>query len=162
MKRSGITLGVAAIALCGAGFATGAPAGAPDVCQLLPAQLVATEMDATLLATRNFPDAQHGRARCVYQLAFPRTKGDDDGPQTAIVVWFQPADEYDELAAEHEGPKDVVTGVGDAAFAFLDPGDKRHKIFAVKRGRGMIEVSAERPDHLQALARLALEHLPAK
>ena len=69
---------------------------------------------------------------------------------------MNPADDFDGLRKAAEPPVTPLSGIGDQAYWTLDKETKRHWLTAVKRGTVTIQVSGEKLDSLQSIARLAL------
>jgi hypothetical protein len=72
------------------------------------------------------------------------------------VVWVNPVGDFDGLRDASEPPVTDVTGVGDDAFATTDADTKRIQLTARVRGKVAVQVTSERMDWAQAVARLAL------
>jgi len=148
----GLVLGAA-----GAGAATAETISDPtkiDVCQRVPGEDVAAALGMSLKSTRSM--TTDSSARCLYLLAPP---GKPDESASGAVLWLYKAEDYDALAQYTEGKIEPVSGLGDAAMRFQDPGDGLFKLRVVKRGQFAIEAVAADPDSARKLADLAFAHL---
>ncbi len=93
-------------------------------------------------------------SRCVYILA---SSDKPEAPTDGLVLWLYAPGEYDELKRATEGKLEPVTGLADEAVSFVDPGDGRHKLRLLRRGRFALEATAADAESAKALAKLALE-----
>jgi hypothetical protein len=143
-------------------FATGGAAGqggkppAPpasfesvNVCERLPSEAVAGAVGGRALDAKPVNIKGFAPARCVYGIEI-------DKKRQAFVVWMNPADDFDGLRKAAEPPVTPLSGIGDQAYWTLDKETKRHWLTAVARGKVTIQVSGEKLDSLQSIARLAL------
>lgn len=71
-------------------------------------------------------------------------------------MWINPVGDFDELREASEPPVTDVDGVGDAAFATTDKDTKRVQLTARVRGKVTVQVTSERMEWAQAIARVAL------
>jgi hypothetical protein len=158
------TLGLALVGagVVGAGAAArNALAAAPwdpasvNVCQSIPGEEVAKALGKRLKEAHPF-STKARLSRCTYLLSSP---GAPEGPTEGFALWLYGPDEYDALARFTEGPATDVTGIGDKAILFRDPGDGRYKLRAVRRGRFTLEATAPESDSARKLADLAIRRL---
>jgi hypothetical protein len=78
------------------------------------------------------------------------------GARHAFVVWVNPADDFGGLRDASDPPITDVKGVGDEAFATTDKDTKRIQLTARLRGKVTVQVTSDRMDWAQAVARVAL------
>lgn len=121
-----------------------------QVCELLPGEILASELGAMLVEARFFPLPDSEASRCVYTVASPR------GEQTAFVVWVMPEAEYDGLRDAADQPVEEVRDVGEKAFQFVDPDSSRINLIAVSRGRFVVQVTGDDAGQVRQVAALAL------
>jgi hypothetical protein len=157
----------AVVVLCSFGVPLAAPAapGPPgalvvtdpssvNVCERVPGAEVAKALGKALRSERSVIVKDSKLSRCVYILG---PAGKPDGATEGLVLWLYAPNEYAELNQVTEGKLEPVPGLGDEAVRFLDPGDGRHKVRLLRRGRFSLEASAADAPSSLALARLALE-----
>jgi hypothetical protein len=155
------------VALLGAGLllpvpAVSAPLAGPvvtdpsivNVCERVPGAEVARVLGRALRSERPVVSKQPKLSRCVYILGPP---GKPDAPTEGLVLWLYAPNEYAELNSITEGKLAPVPGLGDEAVRFLDPGDGRHKLRLLRRGRFALEATAGDAQSALTLARLALQ-----
>jgi hypothetical protein len=120
-----------------------------NVCQRVPGSAVAAAVSGKPIDERpvNFPDLT--AARCVYGIEIA-------GTRRAFVVWVNPVDDFDGLRKASEPPIADVKGVGDEAFATTDADTKRIQLTARVRGKVTVQVTSERRDWAEAVAKMAL------
>ena len=120
-----------------------------SVCARVPGEAVAAALAGKLLDARPVNVKDFTAARCVYGIEIA-------GGRRTIVIWINPASDYDGLRDAADGPVTPVSGVGDKAHQTFDADTKRYWLRAVQRGKATVQVSGERPEWLQTVARLAL------
>ena len=69
-------------------------------------------------------------------------------------MWLNPADDFPGLRDASEGPVKPLQGIGDEAFLRIDEDSKRYWPTAVKRGKVTIQISGDRADWVEAVARV--------
>lgn len=143
------------IGLSGRAASAQSPAAAPvNVCERMPGTEVAKAFGKTLRSQRSVAPKGEAASRCVYILA---EAGKPDAPTVGLVLWHYPPADYDELKRVTDAKTEAVPGLGDAAMRFLDPGDGRHKLRVLRRGKFTLEATAPDADSALKMARLALE-----
>jgi hypothetical protein len=125
-----------------------------NVCGRVPGTEVANVLGKALRSERPVVFRDSKLSRCVYIVGPP---GKADGPTEGLVLWLYAPDEYAELNRVTEQKMEPVSGLGDEAVRFLDPGDGRQKVRLLRRGRFSLEATAGDAPSALALARLALE-----
>jgi hypothetical protein len=125
-----------------------------NVCERVPGTEVAKALGKALRSERSVVFRDSRLSRCVYLVGTP---GKADGPAEGLVLWLYAPNEYAELNRVTEQKMEPVPGLGDEAMRFLDPGDGRHKVRLLRRGRFSLEATAGDAPCALALARLALE-----
>jgi hypothetical protein len=117
-----------------------------DVCRLVPGEAVARALGGALVEARTQP------GRCAY---FVVPAGHAPEARRGYVVWVQPPADFEALKEFVEAPTTSVPGLGDDAYAFLDPGDGRFKINVLKRGDLMFQATGESAAAARRLAEAA-------
>lgn len=126
-----------------------------NVCERVPGAEVAKALGKALRSQRPIMVKESKLSRCVYIVGLPAKP---EAPTEGLVLWLYAPREYAELNRVTEGKLEPVPGLGDEAVRFLDPGDGRHKLRLLRRGRFSLEATAGDAASALALARLALEH----
>lgn len=124
-----------------------------NVCERVPGSEVAKALGKPLKSERPIIFKDSKLSRCVYLLLAQARPETTEG----VVLWLYTAKEYAELNKVTEGRLEPVPGLGDEGVRFLDSGDGRHKLRALRKGRYSIESTAGDPASVLALARLAVE-----
>ncbi len=119
-----------------------------NVCQRVSGESVARAVAGRLVDARPVNVKDFASARCVYAVEI-------GGTRRAFVLWFNPPADYDGLREAAEKPVPVA-GIGDAAHMTFDTDTSRYWLTAVARGKVALQATGERPEWVQALARLAL------
>jgi len=127
-----------------------------NVCERVPGGEVARVLGKPLKSERPIVFKDSKLSRCVYLLY---SGGKPEGTTQGLVLWLYAAQEYAELNKVTESKLEPVSGVGDEAVRFLDSGDGRHKLRALRKGRYAVEATAGDAASALALARLAVERL---
>ena len=148
-----IPLGIAALLATTAGPQATDPASV-NVCEKVPGADVAKVLSGTLRSSKPFANEDSRSSRCVYIVAASAAPG---ATSEGLVLWLYDADDYAELNGVTEAKLEPVTGLGDKAVRFLDPGDKRHKLRVLRAGRYSLEATAATAASAAALAKLAVE-----
>ncbi len=125
-----------------------------NVCERVPGTEVAKVLGKALRSERSVVSRDPKLSRCVYIVGPP---GKADGPTEGLVLWLYAPNEYAELNRVTEQKVEPAPGLGDEAVRFLDPGDGRHKVRLLRRGRFSLEATAGDAPSALTLARLALE-----
>jgi hypothetical protein len=125
-----------------------------NVCERVPGGEVAKVLGKPLKSERPIVFKDSKLSRCVYLLY---SGGKPEGATQGLVLWLYAAQEYAELNKATESKLEPVAGVGDDAVRFLDSGDGRHKLRALRKGRYAVEATAGDAASALALARLAVE-----
>lgn len=120
-----------------------------NVCDRVPAASVAAAVSGRPIEQRPVNVKGFTAARCVYGIEI-------GGVRRAFVVWVHPSADYDGLREASEPPRTEVNGVGDEAFATTDVETKRVQVTARKRGTVAVQVTSERLDWAEAVARVVL------
>jgi hypothetical protein len=120
-----------------------------NACERVPPADVAAALSGRALDHRPVNHKGLTAARCVYGIEVA-------GARRAFVVWINPVGDFDELREASEPPVTEVNGVGDAAFATTDKDTKRVQLTARVRGKVTVQVTSERMEWAQAIARVAL------
>jgi hypothetical protein len=120
-----------------------------NVCQKVPGIAVAASVAGRPLDERPVNIKGFNAARCIYGIEI-------GGTRRAFVVWLEPVGEFDGLKAASDPPITAVTGVGDDAFAVTDADTKRLQLTARMKGKVTIQVTGDRLDWVQAVAKAAL------
>ena len=121
---------------------------AVNVCERVPIDQVAAAVAGRALESRPINSKGMAAARCVYGLEI-------DGARRALVLWVNPAADYDDFHKSAAAPA-AVRDLGDEAFEVIDPETKRAQVTARRRGKATVQVTADRSPWAQAVARLAL------
>jgi len=119
-----------------------------DVCERVPIDEVAAAVAGRALESRPINAKGLAAARCVYGLEI-------DGARRALVLWVNPAADYDDFRKSATTPV-AVRDVGDEAFETIDSETNRVQLTARRRGKAKVQVTADRSPWAQAVARLAL------
>ena len=125
-----------------------------NVCERVPGTEVAKVLGKSLKSERPIILKDSKMSRCVYLL---HGQGKPDGATEGVVLWLYTAKEYAELNQVTEAKLEHVPSLGDDAVRFLDSGDGRHKLRALRKGRYSIESTGGDEGSALAVARLALE-----
>ncbi len=125
-----------------------------NVCERVPGADVAKALGKPLKSERPIIFKDSKLSRCVYLLLPP---GKPAGTTEGLVLWLYTAKEYAELNKVTESKLVPVPDLGDEAVRFLDAGDGRHKLRALRKGRYSLETTAGDAATALTLARLALE-----
>lgn len=120
-----------------------------NACQRVPSAAVATALSGRPVDERPVNSKGLTAARCVYGIEI-------SGARHAFVVWVNPADDFGGLRDASDPPIIDVKGVGDEAFATTDKDTKRIQLTARVRGKVTVQVTSDRMDWAQAVARVAL------
>jgi hypothetical protein len=120
-----------------------------NVCERVPSAEIAKAVSGRPVDSRPVNVKGLTAARCVYGI-------DIEGTRRAFVVWVNPVDDFDGLRDASTPPLTEVKGVGDAAFATTDKDTKRVQLTARARGKVTVQVTSERMEWAQAVARVAL------
>lgn len=124
-----------------------------NVCERVPGAYVAKALGKVLRSEKPIVDKESKLSRCVYVLGSATKPGD---PTDGLVLWLYAPGDYDELKSVTEAKTVAVPDLGDEAIRFLDPGDRRHKVRLLRRGRFALETTAADQAAALALAKLAL------
>jgi hypothetical protein len=125
-----------------------------NVCERVPGAELAKVIGRPLKSERSIVFKDSKLSRCVYLLY---SGGKPEGATEGLVLWLYTAQEYAELNKVTESKLEPVSGVGDEAVRFLDPGDGRHKLRALRKGRYAVEATAGDAASAQTLAKAAVE-----
>ena len=120
-----------------------------NVCQRVPSTAIAAAVSGRQIDERPINSKGLSAARCVYGIEIA-------GARHAFVVWVSPASDFDGLREASDPPIADVKGVGDDAFAITDKDTKRIQLTARLRGKVTVQVTSDRMDWAQAVARVAL------
>ena len=120
-----------------------------NVCQRVPSAAVAAAVSGRPLEERPVNIKGFSAARCVYFIEIA-------GIRHPFVVWVNPVADFDGLREASDPPVADVKGVGDDAFATTDPDTMRVQVTARVRGKVAVQVTGDRLDWAQAVARVAL------
>ena len=120
-----------------------------DACKRVPATVVAAAVSGRSIDERPVNFKGLTAARCIYGIEI-------EGARRAFVLWVNPADDFRGLRDASDPPITEVKGVGDDAFAVADKDTKRIQLTAWRRGKVTVQVTSERMDWAQAVARVAL------
>ena len=120
-----------------------------NVCQRVPGSAVASAVSGRAVDERAVNIKGLSAARCVYGIEIA-------GARHAFVVWVNPVGDFEGLREASDPPVVDVAGVGDAAFAITDKDTKRIQLTARLRGKVTVQVTSDRMDWAQAVARVAL------
>ncbi len=142
-----------AIALLGGGVPAAQPTSfeSVNVCERVPIDEVAAAVAGRALESRPINSKGLAAARCVYGLEI-------DGARRALVLWVNPAADYDDFRKSATAPVAVrdLGPFSDEAFETTDPETKRVQLTARRRGKATVQVTADRSPWAAAVARLAL------
>jgi hypothetical protein len=120
-----------------------------NVCERVPSAEIAKALSGRPIDARPVNVTGFVAARCVYGIEI-------EGTRRAFVVWVNPVDDFDGLREASTPPLTDVKGVGDDAFATTDKDTKRVQLTARAGGKVTVQVTSERLDWAQAVARVAL------
>lgn len=120
-----------------------------NVCGRIPATAVAVAISGRVVDERPINPKGLTAARCVYGIELA-------GARHAFVVWVSPAGDFEGLRAGSDAVITDVKGVGDEAFATIDSDTKRVQLTARLRGKVTVQVTSDRMDWAQAIAKVAL------
>jgi hypothetical protein len=120
-----------------------------DACRRIPAAAVAAAVSGRPVDDRPINVKGFDAARCVYGI-------DIAGTRRAFVVWVNPVGDFEGLREAAEPPVTEVKGVGDDAYATTDSDTKRIQLTARLRGKVTVQVTGDRMEWVQAVARAAL------
>jgi hypothetical protein len=120
-----------------------------NICTRVPGEAVAAAVSGKLLETRPVNIKDFAAARCIYGIEI-------GGARRMFAIWISAASEYEGLRNAADGPVTPIAGVGDKAHQTFDNDSKRYWLRAVQRDKVTVEVSGDRPEWLQPIARLAL------
>lgn len=120
-----------------------------NVCDRVPAAAVAQAVSGRPVDARPVNIKDFTAARCVYAVEI-------GGTRHVFVVWVNPEGDFDGLKDASDRPLTEVKGVGDEAFATTDSDTRRIQVTARLRGRVTVQVTSERMDWAQAVAKVAL------
>jgi hypothetical protein len=120
-----------------------------NACERVPPADVAAAVSGRALDHRPVNHKGLTAARCVYGIEIA-------GARRAFVVWINPVGDFDGLREASEPPITDVKGVGDDAFATTDQDTKRVQLTARVRGKVTVQVTSDRMEWAQAIARVAL------
>jgi hypothetical protein len=127
-----------------------------NVCERVPGADVAKALGKALQSERPIVFKDSKLSRCVYLLVVP---GKPAAKAEGLVLWLYTAREYAELNKVTESKLEPVPGLGDEGVRFLDTGDGRHKLRALRKGKYSIEATAGDAASALTVARLAVERL---
>ncbi len=127
-----------------------------DVCKLVPGENIAKAVAGQLAEARSVVAPDGTAPRCIYQVM---SAGGQKPVRAAYVIYLYPPSDFQELRRYTEGKIVDVTGLGDGAYAFHDPGDGRFKIRVLKRDDVTIEASADSAEGARKVANAALASL---
>jgi hypothetical protein len=145
-------------AMTAAVLLAGAAAAAPqtsfesvNVCERVPIDAVAAAVAGRALESRPINSKGLAAAGCIYGLEI-------DGARRALVLWVNPATDYDDFRKSATAPVAVrdLGPLSDEAFETTDPETTRVQVTARRRGKATVQVTADRSPWAQAVARLAL------
>jgi len=120
-----------------------------NACQRVPSTIIAAALSGRPVDERPVNAKGLTAARCIYGIEIA-------GTRHVFVVWVNPADDFGGLRDASAPPISDVKGVGDEAFATADKETKRIQLTARLRGKVTVQVTSERMDWAQAVARAAL------
>ena len=120
-----------------------------NACERVPSTVVAAALSGRAVDERPVNFKGLTAARCVYGIEIA-------GARRAFVLWINPPDDFQGLRDASEPPITDVKGVGDGAFAITDKDTKRIQLTAWRRGKVTVQVTSERLDWAQAVAKVAL------
>lgn len=123
-----------------------------NVCEKVPAAELAAALAGRVLDAKPVNIKGFAAARCVYGIEI-------GGTRRAFVLWVNPAADFDELRKVSEPPVTVIKGIGDEAFATTDNDTKRTQLTARARGKVTVQVTSERLEWAQTVAKVALSKL---
>lgn len=160
-RRKAPSLAVCTAGLLAASAALAAPLVVTDpslinVCERVPGTEVARVLGKSLKSERPIVLKESKMSRCVYQLLGQDKSGE---ATEGVVLWLYTAQEYAELNKVTDAKLEPVPRLGDDAVRFLDSGDGRHKLRALRKDRYSIESTGGDAASALAVARLALERL---
>jgi len=120
-----------------------------NACQRVPSAAIAAAVSGRSVDERPINFKGLTAARCIYGIEIA-------GTRRAFVVWVNPASDFEGLRQASVPPIAEVNGVGDDAFATTDHDTKRVQLTARLRGKVTVQVTSDRLDWAQAVARVAL------
>jgi hypothetical protein len=120
-----------------------------NVCERVPPADVAAVVSGRALDGRPVNVKGLTAARCVYGIEIA-------GARRAFVIWINPAADFEGLRKATDPPVEEIKGVGDEAFAITDKDTKRIQLTARARGKVTVQVTSERMEWAQAVAKVAL------
>jgi hypothetical protein len=124
-----------------------------NVCELIPGDAIARAVGARLNQSR--PTFDKEWSRCTYLVT------DASGKPNGLVVWIQPAEDFEELKKVNDKPMTAVTGLGDAAYMYQDD-DRRFKLNVLKRGDLMFQATGDTKESARKVADAVLAILSKK
>ncbi len=127
-----------------------------DVCQVVPGDAVASAVGGKLAEARPFTPKPPTFTRCTYLVDVP---GGAQTTRKGYALWFYAPSDFEELRKYTEGKVTDIPGLGDGAYIFQDPGDRRFKIRVLRRGDGTIEATADTADAARQVAGIAVAWL---
>ena len=119
------------------------------MCERVPSTAVAEAVSGRPVDAKPINSKGLAAARCVYGIEIA-------GTRRAFVVWVNPVGDFEDLRKGSTPPVTDVKGVGDDAFAITDGDTKRIQLTARLRGKVTVQVTSERMEWAQAVARAAL------
>lgn len=123
-----------------------------NVCQLVPGDVVAQAVGATLNQAQPFFDKTF--SRCTYRVTLKATN-----KPAGYVVWMQPEADFEGLKGVTESPMTPVPGLGDGAYIFEDKEYGRFKLRVLKRGDLMFEATGDSAISARKVADVVVAHL---
>ena len=143
--------------ICVAATASGQPRhdfATLDVCEMVPAAVVARAVNGRVQTTRRFNDKEFGR--CTYVAVLPGSE-----EPHGCVLWVQAASDFEELRKVTSASVTDIAGLGDAAYIFRDE-DGRFKVDVVKKNDLMFQATADTADGARKVAEAVAAHLWSK
>jgi hypothetical protein len=149
LTRAALGAGVVLALAAAAGSAQQTSYESLNVCEKVPAAELATALAGRVLDAKPVNIKGFVAARCVYGIEIT-------GTRRAFVLWVNPAADFDGLRKASEPPVTVVKDVGDEAFATTDNDTKRTQLTARARGKVTVQVTSEKLEWAQTVAKVAL------
>ena len=160
MRSNALYLGVCAAGLLAVstGYAAQTVVTDPssiNVCERVPGAEVAKVLGKPLKSERPIVFKDSKLSRCVYLLY---SGGKPEGADARASCSGSTRRRSTRSSTRSPRAKlEPVSGVGDEAVRFLDTGDGRHKLRALRKGRYAVEATAGDAASALALAKLAVE-----
>ncbi|MGH2581696.1 MAG: hypothetical protein ACRDFQ_02215 [Anaerolineales bacterium] len=121
----------------------------PDICELLPADEVASLSDGTLASEPQASDYGDDFKSCWYDFNLA------DGSYDYYIIYVQPAELLELVFEDNAEP---VSGLGDRAQLKWEEDEEQFRLAVIEGNLG-VEVIGKRSDVMEQLARLILERL---